>query len=175
MNWDRLIDTLMYFIPAAIALGAIFLYIKRHQDNEYQLKLLEFRRSIQKEMLPLRFQAFERVTLFLERISPQNLLVRVHQNGMTASQFQMELISTIRSEYEHNITQQVYMSTQSWEAVKNAKEEMVKVVNVAASALNENARGVDLSKKIFEVILENEFVPTQKALDFIKAEIKQFM
>ncbi len=168
-------ETLLYFIPAIIVAGAIYLLIKKYLDNDYKVRLLELKRAIHKETIPLRFQAYERICLFLERISPNNLMVRVNRPGMSARELQSELLQTIRAEYEHNITQQVYVSSQAWDLVKNAREELIRIINTAAATIGENAGGIELSKAVFEIILKNEKLPTQRALDFIKNESRQLL
>ena len=174
MDWiTKLADTLLYFVPALLVLGAVFLTVKKFLDNEHKLRLLEAKRAMQKETVPLRLQAYERMCLFLERISPNSVLVRTHKSGMSARELQSDLLVTIRTEFEHNLSQQIYISSGAWEVVKNAKEDMIRIINSASASLNENSTGVDLSKAIFEIVIKNEKIPTQRALDFLKNEIKQ--
>lgn len=172
---SSIIEVLMYFIPAAIVLLAVYMLIKKFLDNDYKLRLLEVKRLIQKDVIPLRLQAYERICLFLERISPNNLLVRVHKSGMSAKELQSDLIFTIRSEYEHNLSQQLYVSSSAWEIVKGAKEEVIKIINMAFIAVGDKASGIELSKAIFDSIVKNEKAPTRHALDFIKNEIRQIL
>lgn len=162
---------LVYYLAAPlILLGAVYMLIQKFLDREYRLKLMDMKRLMQRETLPLRLQAFERLILFLERISPNNMLQRVVEPDMTVRQFQMELINSIRSEFEHNVTQQIYVSPQSWMMIRGAKEEMIRIINLSADSMNPNAPAMDLSKAIFETMIRNEDFPTQKAIDFIKQE-----
>ena len=162
---------LVYYLAAPlILLGAVYMLIQKFLDREYRLKLMDMKRLMQRETLPLRLQAFERLILFLERISPNNMLQRVVEPDMTARQFQIELINSIRSEFEHNVTQQIYVSPQSWMMIRGAKEEMIRIINLSADSMNPNAPAMDLSKAIFETMIRNEDFPTQKAIDFIKQE-----
>jgi hypothetical protein len=171
----NILEVLMYFVPAALVLMAAYMLIKKFLDNEYKIRLLEAKRSMQKDTIPLRFQAYERICMLLERISPNNLVIRTNKPGMNARELQGELLSTIRAEYEHNLSQQVYISGQSWELVKRAKEDTIRIINMAFVGVGENATAIDLSKAIFEIIVKNEMMPTQKALDYIKTEIKQIL
>ena len=179
-------DVLLYFVPAAIVMVGMFTVMKRFLDNQHttlrkflerdiQLRVVEDRNSRQKDSLPLKLQAFERLILFLERISPNSLLVRVHRGGMSASQLQSELVSTIRAEFEHNLSQQIYVSEQAWEEVKDGKEEMIRIINNAFSHVGANASGIQMSSQIFEQVLKMENVPTQKAVDFIKSEARKLL
>lgn len=172
-NNSPLLQTLLYFVPAALVLGACYLMVKRFLDNESKLKLIELKKGMQKETLPLRFQAYERLILLLERITPNNLLVRVNRNGATAREIQIELITTIRAEFDHNLTQQLYVSSQAWEVTRNAKEDVIKIIKIAMAQLAEKNMGMDLNKAILEIILKNEIMPTQKAIEFLKREARQ--
>src|ERR1035441_2354965 len=171
MDFDKLMTTLMYFIPAGIVLGAAYLLVKNFLDNDYRIRLLEVKKAMAKDMLPLRLQAYERLVLFLERISPANLLIRVNETNMSARDFQNALLITIRAEYEHNMAQQIYITSLSWELVKMAKEDMIKVINVAANEVGENGTAIDLSREIFQVIMSTDKIPTYKALEHLKEEV----
>ena len=102
-----IVDILFFLAPALLVFGMAYLLIKKFLDNQHRLKIIETKLLTQKEMMPLRLQAYERLTLFLERISPNNLLGRVYQPGLSVREFHLELLSNIRSEFEHNITQQL--------------------------------------------------------------------
>lgn len=167
-------DLLFMLAPLLIAMGGVYLLVKKMFDRDYKIKLIESKRMLQKEILPLRLQAYERMTLFLERISPSSLIVRVMHPEMSARQLQTELVSTIRTEFDHNLSQQVYISAQAWVLARNAKEDIVKIINLAADECNPSGKAIDLSNKIFEVMLRNEEMPAQKAIDFIKSEVNQF-
>jgi hypothetical protein len=179
-------DVLLYFVPALLVLFGMFTVMKKFIENQnsmirrfierdIQMKAVEDKNAKSRESIPLKLQAFERLILFLERITPNSLLVRVHRGGMAASQLQSELVTTIRAEFEHNLSQQIYVSEQAWEEVKDAKEEMIRIINNAFSHVGANASGIQMSSQIFEQVLKMENVPTQKALDFIKSEAKKIL
>lgn len=183
---DQLTQVLMYFIPAFLVLAGMFMVMKRFMDNQQstlkkflerdlQLKAADDKMIKQKESLPLKLQAYERLTLFLERITPNSILVRVHRGGMSASQLQSDLVATIRAEFEHNLSQQIYVSEQAWEEVKDAKEDMIRIINNAFSHVGNNATGIQMSSHIFEQVLKLETLPTQKAIDFLKSEAKKLL
>jgi len=98
--------------------------------------------------------------------------MRVHKAELSSLQFQTTLIISIREEFEHNLSQQVYVSSEAWELIRSAKEDMIKLVNTAASKLNDNATSTDLAQKIFELSLGDKLV-TKSALEFLKKEIRQ--
>ena len=127
----------------------------------------------QRIILPLRLQAYERIVLYLERITPNNLIMRLNRPEMNAMQFQSLLIKTIREEFEYNLSQQLYISTKAWELVKNAKEETTNLINQASSKVTENATSAELVRVLFEHFLEKEKLPVDKALDEVKKEIQK--
>ena len=164
-------DFLFVTVPALLVFFTAYTLIKKFISNEERNKLIETKRMLQKEVLPLRLQAYERLTLFLERISPNNLLISTYKPGMKVARFQKELINKIRSEFEHNITQQIYMSSNAWRAIRNAKEEITKLIITASSEVHPEAPGLELSKVIFVKLTEMDETPTQVAINEMKKEI----
>ncbi|NSW94872.1 MAG: hypothetical protein HPY62_09235, partial [Bacteroidales bacterium] len=124
---------------------------------------------------PIRLQSYERIVLFLERISLESLLVRVSSPDMTVAQLHSALLTTIRSEFEHNLSQQIYMSPQAWEVVKNARSNMIKIINTEAEKLTTSATGMDFSRKLLERVMELDNEPTKVAIDFIKSEVSRIL
>lgn len=104
----------------------------------------------------LQLQAYERLTLLVDRIALPNLISRVNQNGVTAREMQMLLTRGLKEEFDYNITQQIYVSAESWNAVKNLKEQNMLVVNQLASALPPNATGLDLNKLLLEYLMTDK-------------------
>jgi hypothetical protein len=103
----------------------------------------------------LQLQAYERLTLLTDRIALPNLVNRVNQPGLSAKEMQSLLGQTIRQEFEHNTTQQIYVSAEAWDAVKNLKEQNLLIVNQVASFLPEHATGLDLNKSLLELTMQN--------------------
>jgi hypothetical protein len=132
-----------------------------------------FKGEEQKILLPLRLQAFERIILFLERISPENLIMRITRPEMSAIQLQSELVKVIREEFEYNLSQQIYISATGWELVKNAKEETIRLINVASGKVAENASSGDLVRAILNHSMEIENLPVNAAIDDVKKEVQQ--
>lgn len=174
-NTNPLAQALIYFIPALLVLMIVFVLVKKFLDRDYNLRLLDTKISMQNKALPIRLQAYERLVLFLERISPNHLLLRTHRAGITAAQLHSDLLATIRAEFEHNLSQQIYVSSDAWEMVKVAKEDTLKQINKAYSRSGQDSSGMQLSSQVFEQILQNENVPLQKAIDILKSEAKQLL
>ncbi|MBC8035483.1 MAG: hypothetical protein H7Y03_15140 [Chitinophagaceae bacterium] len=105
--------------------------------------------------LQLRLQAYERLVLLADRIALPNLISRLNMAGVSAKEMQLLLIQTTRQEFEHNTTQQIYVSTEAWEAIKNLKEQNMLIINQVSSFLPENASGSDLNKALMELLVQN--------------------
>jgi hypothetical protein len=170
---NALIEFGKILIPASVVLYAAYLMVKSFTQKEIEVRKLEVRSRSIETILPARLQAYERITLFLERISPQNLLLRLTDSAYSAREFQKILLDEIRNEYNHNVSQQVYMSEEVWSMVKNSKEDLTVMINEAASQMNDDSKSIDLSKKIFEIVMEKKVDPIGHALSELKREIQQ--
>lgn len=166
------IDIFKFIIPAVVVFLVSYFTLKKMLDNHYEQRLLEFRQQNRKGMLPAKIQAYERLTIYLERINPSNLLLRTNQPNATASAYKTFLITTINDEFNHNLAQQLYVSPQSWQVLKVVKDEMIRLINESLAKLDSNSMGVDLSKAILEEVIRREEVPTDKAINFLKKEFK---
>lgn len=171
---DAFIEILKIILPATAVFFAAFLIVQRFLDNDQKKREHDLKKTSQNVTTPLRLQAYERVVIFLERIHPNSLVVRVNKHGFTAHQLHMELIKTIKSEYEHNLAQQIYVSYNSWELVKTAKEEITKLINISATKVPHDNTSNDLAMMILNVTssLEKK-LPNEVALDYIKKEVSQ--
>jgi len=161
-----------YVIPALVVFFATYIVLRAFLDRESKMRLIEFKQSKMRESLPIRLQAYERLTVFLERIALHNLLPRVRKGEMTVSDFRTSLINNIRMEYEHNISQQIYISTEAWGMIRAAKEEIISIINRNAMELMPELPGIELHKKIIAELAETEEdIITQKSIDQLKREV----
>lgn len=160
-------------IPAAIVLYAVYLMVRSFIQREIDLKKLEVRSRSIETILPARLQAYERMVLFLERISPQNLLIRLNNPGFSARDFQKVLLDEVRNEYNHNVSQQVYMGEEVWNQIKNAKEDLIIMINEAAGQMANEATSIDLAKRVFQMSVDRKVDLISHALSELKKEIQQ--
>ncbi len=170
---DLFLEFLKITIPALIVLLATYLTMKQFFQNEQRQRQRDIRLENIKTTLPIRLQAYERLILFLERIHPESLIIRVHQQNMSARELNKQVIRAIRSEYEHNITQQMYISLGAWSMVTNAQNNIIKLFNMALVECPEKATGLDLSKKIVEAVQKAESMPNAIAANYLKEEVKR--
>ena len=138
-----------------VLLVAAFIVYVSFQQNKIDKKETE-NQSGDGATRTLRLQAYERLTLLVDRIALPNLISRVNQNGIGARDMQLLLVRSIREEYDYNISQQIYVTPDAWNAVKNLKEQNMLVVNQFASALPPNATGLDLNKLLLEYLMTDK-------------------
>lgn len=169
---NELPKIIIYMLPSLITLAAVYLVMRMFFSRDKQRSHEVIQSKAKEITIPIRLQAYERVILMLERISPNNLLIRISEQGMTSYQLQQKLISTIREEFNHNISQQLYISSESWNKVKNAREEAVKLINMAASEVSDEAGANELAGRIFERQPQLESHPINNAIEAVKAEVK---
>jgi hypothetical protein len=175
MNWPLfLMELLKLIVPALIVFLTAYFVLNSYLENDYQKKLLEMRVQNQNSVTPLRLQAYERLTLFVERISLQTIIMRTHQTGMTARDLHTAMLQDIRAEFDHNVSQQIFVSPQTWTMIKAVKEETINIINYASSNLPPQATSLDLSKAIFEALAANDKNPHQVALQMIRTEVQQY-
>jgi hypothetical protein len=172
---NEFLEILKYILPSTVVALTSYFIFKKFLDREYSKTLLEIRMNNQKMITPIKLQAYERLILLMERISLNSLIMRTHKHGMSAKLLQSELVKTIRNEYEHNLAQQIYVSSAVWDAIKNSKEETIKAINIAAIKMPDTASGIDLCNIIFELIQKVDRMPSDVALEIIKAEARQVM
>lgn len=129
----------------------------------------------QQLVLPLQLQAYERLVLFVERIAPQNLISRVNQPDFTVLDMQIGMVSNIKSEYDHNISQQIYVSQAAWETVRTVKEQTISIINQIALKLPPDAPAIELNKQILELFLQQPNSPSDIATEIINAEARKLI
>ena len=167
-----IIDIIKIIIPAAIVFGVTYVIMKSFFDEQHKTRLLELKREHVKVISPIKLQAYERLALFLDRISPDNLVLRLSKSGQSASQLRVALLQTISDEFNHNISQQIYVTDQSWNMIKVVKEQIIGIIEVCYSECTENESGPALGKKILTRLINEKQIPTQRAIELLKKEIE---
>ncbi len=168
---ENIADALRYAIPSVVVFLTAYLMMKAFFGEEKKRRDQETIMERVRISMPVRLQAYERIVLMLERMNPHNLVVRIHKPKLSAADFHRLLILTVREEFNHNLSQQLYISAKAWEMVKNTKEEIVRQINTAAAQLDEKASATDLSNRILELTVEKQAVAN--TLDYIKNEISR--
>lgn len=162
-NNAYIFDLLKMLLPALLVLLTTWLVLKRPAAGDHPRM---------QQTLPLRLQAYERLVMLVERITPSSLLVRNHRPGITAMELNAVLIAEVRAEFEHNISQQLYVSERSWQMIRALKDETVAIINGMAQRLPPEAGGMDLTKALLKRVDELENNPYEQTLAHLKEEVK---
>lgn len=170
---DPVVLILVALLPSIVVFLTAFYTLKQFMGARSAERLGELRKEDHRHVLPLRLQAYERLALFAERISPGALLLRVHKGNMSSRSFHAELVATIREEYEHNVTQQIYVSDRAWSKVKQAKEETIRLINMSYERTGDTPSGTELSRHIFENVAKLTHTPSQECLVVIKEDVRR--
>lgn len=173
METDKWIELAMYAVPAVVTGGIAYLMMQKFVNLDENRRKFQLLRDNQKQALPIRLQAYERMALFLERINPIKLMIRVAPLSDHTTDYMNLLIQNIEQEYEHNVTQQIYISDEAWMMVVNAKNAIIQNLrNVAADSEIKDADQYRM--KVLSALFETESA-SQLALEFLKSEIKEFI
>ncbi len=172
---EMFFDILKITIPAVIVFLTAWVLLRNMIRNDQDKRRQELIMQNSRTIVPIRLQAYERIVLFLERTSLESLLVRTNTPGMSAAELHSALLNTIRSEFEHNLSQQIYMSQQAWEVVKNARSNTIKIINTEFEKAPDTASGLVFSKLLLERVMELDKEPTRTAIEYIKNEIARLM
>jgi hypothetical protein len=170
---EEFAQMLMYTVPSVIVGAVAYLLAKKFIDREHQRTLLELRKENQKYSAPLVMQGYERLMLLLERSQIPGIISRVHRQGMSARLMQNEITTTIRAEFDHNITQQLYVSKNAWEYVKKSRDESIKLVNMAATKVNDGANALEYSRELLTMLAAQETDWNQKAIEVLRSEFRK--
>lgn len=173
MTTDKLFELLFFCIPAIITGGVAYSFFQSYIQNEDKRRRFLLARENQKHALPLRLQAFERMTLFLERIDPVKLLIRITPISENKNDYENYVIAQIEQEFEHNLSQQIYMSEDCWTIITTAKNATIQMIR--KSTMNEK---VDNADKLREAVLNDMFdkpSPSSAALAYLRNEVKEFL
>ena len=169
---DFLTSFLLNLVPAVAAVAVVYIMMTKYFENEQLNRQKEWAEKKVKQHLPVQMQAYERLVLLMERINPESLVFRVNKPGMSARLLQADILKVIRDEFDHNLTQQLYISSEAWASVKAAREETVNILKVAASRVGKDADSFEFATAILEVVGQLEKLPTDIAIDILKREFR---
>lgn len=171
---EYIADILKIILPAGLVIYGMYLTIMSFLAKDRERLLIELKTQNTTILLPIRLQAGERLCLLLERITPNNLIRRVNNPSYSAVDLHRQLLTEVREEFNHNLAQQIYFSDETWESVRRATESVVTLCNTALQGMPEDARGIDLAKRIFQLSLDQRSDAIQVALQHVKNEIRIF-
>ncbi len=170
---DPVVQVLVAILPSIVVFLTAFYLIKQFIGMRTGDRIADLKKEDHKHVLPLRLQAYERLVLLLERIAPGALVLRIHKSNMSSRMLHGELIATIREEFEHNMTQQIYVSDKAWSKVRQAREETIRLVNLSYEQTGDVSSGTELSRQIFENVSRLSHTPSQEAVVALKEEVRR--
>ena len=129
--------------------------------------------GINNETIKLRLQAYERLSVYAERASLKNLVSRTSFVDMNVIDLQLTLLDTLRSEYEYNVSQQIYISADMWKAVGNLKDQNIYIINQIAASVPGNAPAIELSRRLIEYASNKNAELSTIVLDALQFEAKK--
>lgn len=173
MLFPVLVEVFKYAVAGILVVCAALYLFKPYLNNQERIKLIELKRSQAAQTLPMRLQAYERLILLIDRINPANMLIRLNANSYSAAQLHSLIINEVRNEYQHNVTQQLYVSPASWAVAKRIKMDTTNLVNNVARALPGDATGLDLGRAILTQLSQADIDPYDAAAQLIRADVTE--
>jgi hypothetical protein len=169
MEVEKIFEVFLYAVPAIITGMVAYYFFKEHTKNEDGRRRFLLHKDIQVNTLPIRLQAYERMALFLERITPSKLLIRVSPTSSNEESYESLLIANIEQEFEHNLSQQIYVSDDCWNIIVAAKNATIQLIR-KAGLLEKTGTANKLREVILTEMMEKR-APSDAALSYIKKEV----
>jgi hypothetical protein len=169
MEVEKIFEVVLYAVPALITGMIAYYFFKEHTKNEDGRRRFLLHKDIQVNTLPIRLQAYERMALFLERITPSKLLIRVKPTSSDEDTYESLLVATIEQEFEHNLSQQIYVTDDCWNIIVAAKNATIQLIRKAG--LLEKTGTSDKLREVILTEMMDKRAPSDAALSYIKKEI----
>ena len=169
---ETLLDILKYILPSIVVLITAYVVLRRQSATEAARQVYEIRKAQLSTTSPVRLRAYERLALLLDRTIPENMLLNMDLPNMNALQLQIQMLERIRMEYDHNASQQIYVSNELWLLIKLTKESLLQLVNTCASNIDKEQPALKLAEIIITAYNHTPNPPTEQALSRFKEEIK---
>lgn len=170
---EIILEIIKYTIPALIVFLTVYIMLDKQAKKEERLSLFELKKRHSKESLPIRLQAYERLMLLLYRVSPENIIPRTQNASMDVKTFTYALLKTIKTEFEHNITQQVYVSAETWIAIEVYRDELMNLIQEKSVESNPENPCLELSEAILNHLIKNPHSTSkQEVVLRLKKEVK---
>lgn len=147
-----MLEIIKFTVPSLVVFATVYYMLQAHFRYQLQLKNIELRQKQSDKTLPLKLQAYERLALFCERIQLPNLIMRVRTEGMSATELRAAILISIQKEYEHNISQQIYVSENLWQIIQLAKNDTINVVNSVANSTKNATTATEFIGAIYEFL-----------------------
>lgn len=176
MDWSLILQQItVAFVPLIVVFFFVYRMMKSFFEQFENQRKHDLRIRFSQEILPIKLQAYERIALLLERITPESMIMRVNQSGMTVLDLQKALLASIREEFEHNMSQQIYVSGQAWAMVTAARQSMVQLISETAAELKPSDSANELATDLLTEFASISDDPLTLAKSFIREEVKSVL
>ena len=173
---EIVLDIVKYILPAIMVVLTTYLMMRQFIQNESKKRYHELRLESHKETLNIKLQAYERLTLLVTRMSPPNLLARIQKPNLSAQGLKQQIGQHIKTEFEHNLTQRMYVSERVWQAVQAYRSEILKITAQQLALLDKEAMGITLVEAILkEYMQDEELLTADKVIKLIKLDLKELL
>lgn len=176
MEVQTILEILKYILPSLIVLLASYYTLKSVFENDTKKQELKLRYESRKESLPIRLNAYERLSVLMERLMPYNLVPKFSDPKISANDMKLLLLKSVKEEFEHNLSQQIYVSREVWNAVMFTKDDLIKHINLVHMSIPKESTSVDYGRELLNFYMKNERgIPNQRALTIINTEVKTLL
>ena len=166
----EVLEILKYSVPALVVFVTVYILFDSFLKNQIKLKTLELHAQSKDNVVLAKMQAYERLILFCERINPYHMKLRLHLPEMTGKQLAASMVIAIMQEYEHNISQQLYVSPTLWKILLTVKEQTIELINKSAEAVTSQASAEEFMEKLDQAVFNLGGLPTENGKKAIKKE-----
>lgn len=167
-----MLEILKYTLPALIVLFATWLVLYKLLKNESDKRLWELKRLSQKEITPIRLRAYERLALVLERTTPEYMIANLDINNLSIEQMKQAMLRTVRMEFEHNMSQQIYVSDRLWQQILLARDQMGAFLTAMSTQIPTDGNSIAYARTIIAAYNSNGDTPHKIALETLKNEVE---
>lgn len=170
-----ILEIIKISVPALIVFFTVHYLFRNYLEGQQRMRQQEIEKEQKSTSLPMRMQAYERLSLFCERVSIPTLLLRVPTTNHSVKTYRLALLLAIQQEFEHNITQQVYISNQLWEIIKAARDDAVNFISVVSEKIEPEASADEFRKALLDYHAGREATGMDTALQAIKKEASIYL
>ena len=168
------IEILKILIPSVLVFLTAYFLIDKFLKSEQNRRKFELHKSSLSVITPIQLRAYERLILVLERTTPSTLILGVAKQKMTNIELQTELLASIRQEFGHNLSQQIYVSNEVWNYMRTAQESLIKLINTCSASCNPTESASFLAEMIIKVYNDSQNTPTEIAIEKLKSEFRNY-
>ncbi|MBK7689567.1 MAG: hypothetical protein IPJ31_00060 [Bacteroidetes bacterium] len=173
---QQILDIAKYILPSVVVLIATYLIVDKFLVKEVEKKQLAIFQQNSNLTVQMRLQAYERLAIFVERMHATSLISRYYTQGASVQDLQLAMVQGIRAEFEHNISQQIYVSNEVWQTVKTVMEQEITMLNRIGSSFELGTPAANYIKALSDFVLDpHTTLSTNIALETINREAKSIL